>query len=42
MGKNLRKFLVSGASSNIGIELVTKLLTNNYEVIGLYNNNEKN
>lgn len=41
MGKNLRKFLISGASSNIGIELVTKLLTNNYEVIGLYNNNEK-
>ena len=41
MGKNLRKFLISGASSNIGIELVTKLLKNNYEVIGLYNNNDK-
>ena len=41
MGKNLKKFLISGASSKIGIELVTKLLINNYEVDGLYNNNEK-
>lgn len=41
MGKNLKKFLISGASSNIGIKLVTKLLLNNFEVIGLYNNNEK-
>lgn len=41
MGKNLKKFLISGASSKIGVELVTKLLINNYEVVGLYNNNEK-
>lgn len=41
MGKNLKKFLISGASSKIGVELVTKLLINNYEVVGLYNDNEK-
>ncbi len=41
MGKNLKKFLISGASSQIGIELIKKLLINNYEVIGLYNNNGK-
>ncbi len=41
MGKNLKRFLISGASSQIGIELIKKLLINNYEVIGLYNNNEK-
>ena len=41
MGKNLKKFLISGASSQIGIELIKRLLINNYEVIGLYNNNGK-
>lgn len=41
MGKNLKKFLISGASSQIGIELIKRLLINNYEVIGLYNNNVK-
>ncbi len=41
MGKNLKRFLISGASSQIGLELVKKLLSNNYEVVGLYNKNKK-
>ena len=41
MGKKLKRFLISGASSQIGLELVKKLLLNNYEVVGLYNKNKK-
>ena len=39
MGQKLRKILISGASSDIGIGLIIKLLKANYRVDALYNEN---
>ena len=43
MQKNgIKRILITGASSDIGFRLTEKLLKNNYEVVGTYNNNKKN
>jgi len=37
----IKKILITGASSDIGFKLTEKLLKNNYKVIGTYNKNKK-
>ena len=37
----LKKILITGASSDIGYKLTEKLLKNNYKVVGTYNTNKK-